>query len=91
MKTLPLNVTAYKRTPRFTEATIPQKLLHQHTTKEGSWGKLCITSGQLRYHIFSDPTEDHVLTPEAPGIIEPQTPHKVKSIGPVEFFVEFYH
>ncbi len=38
MKKLPPNVTAYKKTPIFTQETIPKGLLHRHTTKEGSWG-----------------------------------------------------
>ncbi|AFY70542.1 protein of unknown function DUF1971 [Thalassoporum mexicanum PCC 7367] len=91
MKILPLNVTAYKQTPVFTENTIPAGMLHHHTTKKDSWGKICVQSGQLRYHILTDPSEEHVITPDNPGIIEPQTPHKVESMGSVEFFVEFYH
>ncbi|MCG8367049.1 MAG: DUF1971 domain-containing protein, partial [Pseudanabaenales cyanobacterium] len=27
----------------------------------------------------------HTLTPDSPGIIEPQTPHQVELLGPVEF------
>jgi len=90
MKTLPPNVTAYRETPVFTQETIPKGLLDRHTTKEGSWGKICVISGQLCYRILTDPPEEHVLTPDSPGIVEPQTPHQVEPLGPVEFYVEFY-
>ena len=90
MKTLPLNVIAYRKTPVFTEATIPPGLLHHHTTKAGSWGKILVMSGQLCYRILTDPPEEHRLTPSSPGIVEPQVPHQVESLGPVTFYVEFY-
>jgi tellurite resistance-related uncharacterized protein len=33
---LPEGVTSYKRTPTFTEETIPAGLLNDHQTKEGT-------------------------------------------------------
>ena len=35
--TLPAEVQAYRRTPEFTEATVPPALLKAHTTKDGTW------------------------------------------------------
>ena len=40
MKTLPADVVTYKKTPAFTQDTIPKGLLRRHTTKAGSWGKI---------------------------------------------------
>ncbi|WP_071819919.1 DUF1971 domain-containing protein [Acaryochloris marina] len=91
MKILPKNVTAYRQTSVFTQDTIPNALLHSHTTREGSWGKLCVISGQLRYQILTNPPEEHVISSELPGIIEPKISHKVEPIGSVEFYVEFHH
>ena len=90
MKTLPPNTVAYRKTPIFTQATVPTALLNRHTTKAGSWGKIWVVSGQLRYCILTDPPEEHTLTPNSPGIVEPQVPHHVELLGPVEFYVEFY-
>ena len=90
MKTLPSNVTAYRKTPVFTQETVPKALLNRHTTKEGSWGKIWVISGQLGYRILTEPPEEHTLTPNSPGIVEPQTPHQVELPDPVEFYVEFY-
>lgn len=39
MKDLPVNVSPYKRTPEFTEESVPTGLLNDHTTKDGVWGK----------------------------------------------------
>ena len=90
MKTLPLDVVAYKHTPVFTQENIPTALMKQHTTKSGSWGKIWVKSGQLKYQILLDPPEEYRLTPELPGIVEPQVPHQITPLGPVEFYVEFY-
>ena len=90
MKTLPNTLYCYRKTPTFTQETIPKGLLHRHTTKAGSWGKICVLSGQLSYQILTEPGEDHTLSPDVPGIIEPQVPHQVQALGPVEFYVEFH-
>lgn len=90
MKTLPSTVIAYRKTPVFTQETIPKALLNQHNTKAGCWGKIWVISGQLTYKILTNPPEEHKLTSMSPGIVEPQVPHQVKPLGSVEFYVEFY-
>lgn len=89
MKELPENVNVYKRTPDFNQDTIPTGLLKAHTTKEGTWGKICVTKGKLLFTIETEPQESIKLTPEKFGVVEPQVPHHVKALGDVEFHVEF--
>ena len=90
MKTLPLNLIAYHKTPMFTQDTVPNALLNRHTTKEGRWAKIWVTSGQLCYRILADIPEEYTLTPDFPGIVEPQVPHQIEPLGSVAFYVEFY-
>lgn len=90
MKNLPANVIAYKKTSVFTQTTVPNALLQSHTTKEGSWGKIVVISGQLNYQILTEIPEEHTLNSDLPGIIEPQVPHQVNPLGAVEFYVEFH-
>ena len=89
MKELPENMNVYKRTPEYNEETIPAGLLKAHTTKEGTWGKICISKGKLIYIIETQPQETIELTPNKYGVVEPQVPHHVKPSGKVEFHVEF--
>ena len=89
MKTLPDNVKPYKKTPTFTEESIPIGLLKSHTTKSGTWGKICINKGKLLYTIEVEPYESIELSPTKYGVVEPEIPHHIKPIGEVEFFVEF--
>lgn len=90
MKELPKNVKPYKKTPLFNNENVPSGLLKTHTTKAGTWGKIQILKGQLLYVIETDLAEQVKLSPDRFGVVEPETPHHVKPLGPVEFFVEFY-
>jgi len=93
MKTgLPEGLTSYKRTPTFTEASVPEGLLKDHFTKEGTWGLIHVEEGSLRY-IVTDarrPRSEWLLTSESvPGIVEPTIQHHVETNGAVRFHVEF--
>lgn len=89
MKKFPENVKEYKRTPSFTENTIPRGLLRSHTTKQGTWGKIVIEEGTLLYRILEPQIEEIELSVKKFGVVEPQVPHEVQTLGPVKFHVEF--
>ena len=89
LKTLPSDVVAYQRTPEFSETSIPAGLRRRHTTNAGVWGRICVLRGSLRYRILEPEPEEHVLTPERPGVVEPEIAHEVEPVGEVRFFVEF--
>lgn len=92
MKTIPDHVVHYKSSPVFTDSTVPQALQQGHTTAAGVWGRITVLEGSLRYRI-TDPSaqaEEHILTPERHGVVEPQIEHEVEVIGPVKFQVDFH-
>jgi tellurite resistance-related uncharacterized protein len=91
MKELPANVTSYNKTPEFTRATVPKGLLRRHLTREGTWGKIIILEGRLRYRILRPELEEIELSPERYGVVEPTVPHEVEPIGHVRFYVEFFN
>ena len=90
MKDLPLELESYKRTPEFTSETVPKGLLKAHQTKAGTWGKIVIVSGQLRYRILEPLVEEHLLSVYVYGVVEPAILHEVTPIGDVTFYVEFF-
>jgi tellurite resistance-related uncharacterized protein len=90
MKQLPCNLAPYKRTPEFTETTIPDGLLRSHNTKSGVWGKIVVLEGSLLYRILEPEAEEIELNPERHGVVEPEVRHEVKPLGSVRFYVEFY-
>ncbi|HLW57870.1 MAG TPA: DUF1971 domain-containing protein [Bacteriovoracaceae bacterium] len=89
MKSLPSNVTAYKRTDVFTETSVPKGLLNTHRTLPGVWGKIVVLEGSLTYVIVGAP-EEYELNAERFGVVEPQVVHHVRPNGKVSFYVEFY-
>ncbi|AFY40010.1 protein of unknown function DUF1971 [[Leptolyngbya] sp. PCC 7376] len=90
LKALPDNLVAYKRTPEFTKTSIPQGLLHSHSTKAEVWGKIVVLAGELTYRILEPTIEEILLTPTQFGIVEPTIHHEVVPYRGVCFYVEFY-
>lgn len=90
MKPLPDHVIPYKRTPEFTEESVPSGLLHAHQTKESVWGKIVVLEGALQYTINGPETEVVVLDSNTFGVVEPTVLHEVKPLGKVRFYVEFH-
>ncbi|MCG8316279.1 MAG: DUF1971 domain-containing protein [Pseudomonadales bacterium] len=90
MKVLPSHVTPYKRTPEFTEKTVPAGLLNEHSTKESVWGKIVVLEGALEYTINEPKIEIIVLDKHTQGVVEPTILHQVKPLGKVRFYVEFH-
>jgi tellurite resistance-related uncharacterized protein len=70
MPKLPLDVVQYSQLPSgdrvFTATTIPKGLLHQHSTKRGSWGVIRVSQGQLEYQIHNaDANDDDTANAQA--------------------------
>ena len=90
MKELPATAISYKKTPEFTEESVPAGLLKAHQTKEGTWGKINVTEGQLLYRILEPEFEEVLLSRDLFGVVEPTIVHEVKPEGKVRFHVEFF-
>ncbi len=86
---LPDGFVSYKRTPIFTEETVPAGLKKNHSTKTGVWAKIIVTEGKLRYRVDVCGT-DMELSQDKLGIVVPEVLHSVEPLGVVRFFVEFY-
>ncbi len=88
-RSLPSDVEPYQRTKEFTETTIPAGLLREHSTKKGTWGRICVLEGKLSYEILGPVVESRILSPGDDGVVEPEVLHQVTPLGAVRFFVEF--
>ncbi len=86
---LPEHFVAYKKTPIFTEESVPTNLKKDHSTKVGVWAKIIVTAGRLRYRVNALET-DTQLSPDKFGVVVPEVAHSVEPLGEVRFFVEFY-
>ncbi len=88
---LPPGVQKYAESALFTDASVPAKLTSRHNTKAGTWGRICVISGKLKYIITDEEHEPQILTLSQAGVIVPEQYHRVETIGPVEFKIEFFH
>jgi len=79
------DLICYKQMPVWSADTVPPAFLARHNTQEGTWGKLRVLSGRLKFYELDE--ADNVLsaveiTPES-GVhtIEPQQWHKIEPLG----------
>ena len=89
------NLVLYKQMPVWTAETLPDAVKRQHNTKVGTWGKLTIFKGRLK---FIELTEDgqtlaeHIFEPgvETP-FVQPQAWHRVEALtSDLECQLAFY-
>ena len=90
MKELPEDAVRYGGTSVFSEGSIPANLRRAHRTKAGTWAKIVVLEGRLRYRILEPESEETELSPGRPGVVEPEALHEVEAPGPVRFRVDFY-
>ena len=49
---------AYKRMPLWTAETMPEAVKRKHNTKEGTWGKITVLKGRLKFVEMSEEGEE---------------------------------
>lgn len=87
---IPDHYVAYRRTPEFTETTVPPGLLKHHTTRTGVWALIHVLRGRLEYRVDAPFHTREILEPGTPGVVVPEVEHCVASAGAVVFAVEVW-
>lgn len=87
---IPEGFEPYRRTPSFSEQSVPKGLLHAHSTKRGVWALILVARGHLEYLLHEPFNEQQVVTALRPGVILPEVQHHVSPMGDVDFCVEFW-
>jgi tellurite methyltransferase len=85
----------YKELPVWTAQTIPQGFKNPHNTKAGTWAKLKIYQGELKFAFLDEAgvvQSEHIFSEEQqPPFIEPQAWHKIVSASDdIECQLQFY-
>ncbi|MBM7637081.1 SAM-dependent methyltransferase TehB [Streptococcus saliviloxodontae] len=89
------NLLAYRRLPNWTADTLPEAFKQRHNTKEGTWAKLTILSGQLTFFELTEDGEiiaEHLYSKESDiPFVQPQAWHKVAAAtDDLECYLEFF-
>lgn len=92
---MPEKLIAYKRMPLWTKDTMPEAVQRKHNTKVGTWGKITVLKGKLKFVELTEDREEvasHVFEAGADNpMAQPQAWHRVEALtDDVEWFLEFY-
>lgn len=86
----PAGLHEYKRTPVFSETSIPAGLLADHETRRGVWGLIHVEEGTLLYTVHHPQDHTYVLNAGDQGVVAPLMKHRVEARGGVKFYVAFH-
>jgi tellurite methyltransferase len=87
---LPDGLTPVRSSTEWDEHTMPAGLRRAHRIATGTWGRIIVRLGQLRFVMQSDPALDVVLHSGSTQAIPPEVPHEVQPLGPVRFSIDFF-
>lgn len=85
----PENLAVRRRTPEFTETSVPAAILRDHATKRGVWGRIHVLEGALVYRVGAPIHRTTTIAARASAIIVPEVRHHVEVDGRVRFLIEF--
>lgn len=85
----------YKKMPVWNKQNLPQMFQEKHNTKVGTWGKLTVLKGQLKFYLLKENDEvisEHIFTSESQiPLVEPQVWHRVEALSEdLECYLEFH-
>ncbi|MFK5289060.1 DUF1971 domain-containing protein, partial [Glaesserella parasuis] len=79
------NLICYKQMPVWDKESLPQMFQEKHNTKVGTWAKLTILKGSLKYYELTEEGEivREMIFDEQnqPPFVEPQIWHKVEPLS----------
>ena len=88
-------LVAYKRMPVWNKDTMPEAVQRKHNTKVGTWGKITVLKGTLKFIELTEEGEviaEHLFEAGADNpMAQPQAWHRVEATtDDVEWYLEFY-
>ena len=88
-------LVAYKRMPVWNQDTMPEAVQRKHNTKVGTWGKITVLKGVLKFIELTEDGEviaEHFFEAGADNpMAQPQSWHRVEAAtDDVEWYLEFY-
>jgi tellurite methyltransferase len=86
---MPEGLRFVRSSPVWTEQTVPRGLLRAHRLGPGTWGRIVVDAGQLRFIMSTEPALDTVLGPGSSQAMPPEVDHKVRLLGPVRFTIDY--
>ena len=79
-----------RTTPIWDEQTMPAGLSRAHRVAAGTWGRIVVHYGHVRFTAATAPVIDVELEVGSAQAIPPEIDHQVESLGAVRFAIEFF-
>ena len=86
---LPAGLAVRRTTVEWDERTMPDALRVAHRVASGTWGRLRVARGAVRFVAQTDPVTDVVVGPHLPQGIPPDVEHHIEPQGHARFAIDF--
>ena len=86
---LPEGLEVVRTTQVWDESSVPTALRRAHRVAAGTWGRLQVEEGRVRFRAETSPPLDVVVGAGGSQPIPPEVDHDVEPEGHVRFYVEF--
>jgi tellurite resistance-related uncharacterized protein len=86
---LPDGLVVVRTTATWDERTMPNALRRAHRVASGTWGRLRVEAGSLRFVARTDPVTDVILESDRAQGIPPDVDHHIEPRGPIRFAIDF--
>jgi len=86
---LPDGLQLVRTSPRWDQRTMPAGLKRSHRTAVGTWGRIVVHDGNLRFVAQTDPGLDVIVGPGSLQAIPPEVEHNVQPLDRVCFSIDF--
>ena len=87
---MPAGLVHVRKTPEFSDTTVPAGLLASHRLAPDVWGRLRISAGALRFVFEADPADARELSAGYHVDIPPDVAHHMEPRPGARFVAEFH-
>ena len=86
---LPDGLRLVRTSPQWDERTMPAGLTRSHRIAVGTWGRIAVHNGNLRFVARTEPELNVIVGPGSTQAIPPEVEHKVEPLNQVCFSIDF--
>jgi tellurite methyltransferase len=86
---IPGDLRFVRSSPEWDERSVPARLLRSRRLAEGTWGRITVAHGRLRFSAATQPTYERVLGRGDDQGVPPDIEHRVEPVGSVRFSIDF--